>query len=179
METFPSKNIAITWVEKGSLARNLFLSFGFAILTALSAQIRIELPITPVPITAQTFVVILAGLILGSTFGSLSMLMYLFTGLAGLPFFSGSVAGFAILKSPTIGYIIGFFLAAQIIGRLSHNPIVGITLGTLTIYIAGVAGLMMILNISMIDAFSIGVIPFMIGDLIKAALAVLIAYQIR
>ena len=56
METFPSKNIAITWVEKGSLARNLFLSLGFAIVTALSAQIRIELPITPVPITAQTFV---------------------------------------------------------------------------------------------------------------------------
>ena len=152
METFPSKNIAITWVEKGSLARNLFLSFGFAILTALSAQIRIELPFTPVPVTAQTFVVILAGLILGSTFGSLSMLMYLFTGLAGLPFFSGSVAGLAILRSPTIGYII---------------------------YMTGVVGLMMILNISMVDAFSIGVIPFMIGDMIKAALAVLIAYQIR
>ena len=107
------------------------------------------------------------------------MLMYLFTGLAGLPFFSGSVAGLAILKSPTIGYIIGFFLAAQIIGRLSHNPVLGITLGTLTIYMTGVVGLMMILNISMVDAFSIGVIPFMIGDMIKAALAVLIAYQIR
>ena len=129
--------------------------------------------------TAQTFVVILAGLILGSTFGSLSMLMYLFTGLAGLPFFSGSVAGLAILKSPTIGYIIGFFLAAQIIGRLSHNPVLGITLGTLTIYMTGVVGLMMILNISMVDAFSIGVIPFKIGDMIKAALAVLIAYQFR
>ena len=107
------------------------------------------------------------------------MLMYLFTGLAGLPFFSGSVAGLAILKSPTIGYIIGFFIAAQIIGRLSHNPIVGITLGTLTIYITGVFGLMMILNMSMMDAFSIGVVPFVIGDLIKAALAVLIAYQIK
>ena len=140
---------------------------------------RQELPFTPVPVTAQTFVVILAGLILGSTFGSLSMLMYLFTGLAGLPFFSGSVAGLAILKSPTIGYIIGFFLAAQIIGRLSHNPILAIALGTMTIYMTGVVGLMMILNISMVDAFSIGVIPFMIGDMIKAALAVLIAYQIR
>ena len=52
METFPSKNISIAWVEKGSLTRNLFLSFGFAILTALSAQIRFELPFTPVPITA-------------------------------------------------------------------------------------------------------------------------------
>ena len=179
METFPSKNISISWVEKGSLLRNLSLSFGFAILTALSAQIRFELPFTPVPITAQTFVVILSGLLLGSKFGSLSMIFYLFTGLAGFPFFSGSVAGLAILKSPTIGYIIGFFIAAQIIGRLSHNPIVGITLGTLTIYITGVFGLMMILNMSMMDAFSIGVVPFVIGDLIKAALAVLIAYQIK
>jgi len=160
METFPSKNIAITWVEKGSLARNLFLSLGFAIVTALSAQIRIELPITPVPITAQTFVVILAGLLLGSTFGSLSMLMYLFTGLAGLPFFSGSVAGLAILKSPTIGYIIGFFLAAQIIGRLSHTPLVGILLGTGMIYLCGVFGLTIILNISVIEAFTIGLHPF-------------------
>ena len=111
METFPSKNISISWVEKGSLLRNLSLSFGFAILTALSAQIRFELPFTPVPITAQTFVVILSGLLLGSKFGSLSMIFYLFTGLAGFPFFSGSVAGLAILKSPTIGYIIGFFIA--------------------------------------------------------------------
>ena len=51
METYPSKNIAITWVEKGSIARNLFLALGFAILTALSAQIRIVIPISPVPIT--------------------------------------------------------------------------------------------------------------------------------
>ena len=77
METFPSKNISIAWVEKGSLTRNLFLSFGFAILTALSAQIRFELPFTPVPITAQTFVVILSGLLLGSRFGSFSMILYL------------------------------------------------------------------------------------------------------
>ena len=179
METFPSKNIAITWVEKGSLARNLFLSFGFAIVTALSAQIRIELPITPVPITAQTFVVILAGLLLGSTFGSLSMLMYLFTGLAGLPFFSGSVAGLAILKSPTIGYIIGFFLAAQIVGRLSHTPLLAIVLGTGMIYLSGVFGLTLILNLSFIEAFTIGVIPFLTGDVIKAFAAVLIAYKIK
>ena len=87
METFPSKNIAISWVEKGSLTRNLFLSLGFAIITALSAQIRVVIPISPVPITGQTFVVLLAGLVLGSTFGAVSMLMYLFIGMSGLPFF--------------------------------------------------------------------------------------------
>ena len=178
METFPSKNIPITWVEKGTLARNLFLSFGFAINTGLSAKIRIDLPITPVPIRAQTCVVILADLLLGSTFGSLSMLMYLFTGLAGLPFFSGSVAGLAILKSPTIGYIIGFFLAAQIVGRLSHTPLLAIVMGTGMIYLSGVFGLTIILNISVIEAFTIGVVLFLIGALIKGFGAVLIAYKI-
>ena len=93
METYPSKNIAITWVEKGSIARNLFLALGFAILTALSAQIRIVIPISPVPITGQTFVVLLSGLILGSTFGAISMLMYLFIGMSGLTFFSAVFAG--------------------------------------------------------------------------------------
>ena len=124
METFPSKNISIAWVEKGSLTRNLFLSFGFAILTALSAQIRFELPFTPVPITAQTFVVILSGLLLGSRFGSFSMILYLFTGLAGL-------------------------------------------------------GLMITLNISVVEAIGIGVVPFIFGDLIKASLAIGIAQKLK
>jgi len=87
METFPSKNIAITWVEQNTLPMKLFLSLGFAILTALTAQLRIVIPISPVPITGQTFTVLLAGMILGSTFGSISMLMYLFLGMSGLPFF--------------------------------------------------------------------------------------------
>ncbi len=156
METFPSKNISIAWVEKGSLTRNLFLSFGFAILTALSAQIRFELPFTPVPITA-----------------------YLFTGLAGFPFFSGSVAGLAILRSPTIGYIIGFFIAAQIIGNMSQKPTVGIATGTLAIYICGVLGLMITLNISVVEAIGIGVVPFIFGDLIKASLAIGIAQKLK
>ena len=156
----PSKNIAITWVEKGSIARNLFLALGFAILTALSAQIRVVIPISPVPITGQTFVVLLSGLILGSTFGAISMLMYLFIGMSGLPFFSAGVAGLAILKSPTIGYIIGFFLAAYIVGAFAAKPVLAILLGSLTIYIAGVSGLMIILNTSFSNALAIGVVPF-------------------
>ena len=151
MEIYPSKNIAIAWVEKGSLARNLFLSLGFAIITALSAQIRIVIPISPVPITGQTFVVLLAGLVLGSTFGAVSMLMYLFIGMSGLPFFSAGVAGLAILKSPTIGYIVGFFLAAYAIGQFANRPIIGILLGSLIIYSCGVAGLILILNTSFGD----------------------------
>ena len=179
METFPSKNIAISWVEKGSLTRNLFLSLGFAIVTALSAQVRVVIPISPVPITGQTFVVLLAGLVLGSTFGAVSMLMYLFIGMSGLPFFSAGVAGLAILKSPTIGYIIGFFLAANVIGRFANIPILGIALGSILIYICGVVGLMLILNVSVANAITIGVVPFIIGDVIKSIMAIGVAYKLK
>jgi biotin transport system substrate-specific component len=179
METFPSKNIAISWVEKGSLTRNLFLSLGFAIVTALSAQIRFVIPISPVPITGQTFVVLLAGLVLGSTFGAVSMLMYLFIGMSGLPFFSAGVAGLAILKSPTIGYIIGFFLAANVIGRFANKPILGIALGSVLIYICGVVGLMLILNVTVSNAITIGVVPFIIGDVIKSIMAIGVAYKLK
>ena len=161
------------------MARNLFLSLGFAIITALSAQIRIVIPISPVPITGQTFVVLLAGLVLGSTFGAISMLMYLFIGMSGLPFFSAGVAGLAILKSPTIGYIVGFFLAAYAIGQFANRPIIGILLGSLIIYSCGVAGLILILNTSLQNAITIGVIPFLIGDFIKSFLAIALAYKLK
>ena len=179
MDTFPSKNIAIRWVEKGSLTRNLFLSLGFAIITALSAQIRVVIPISPVPITGQTFVVLLAGLVLGSTFGAVSMLMYLFIGMSGLPFFSAGVAGLAILKSPTIGYIIGFFLAANVIGRFANKPILGIALGSVLIYICGVVGLILILNLTVSNAITVGVMPFIIGDVIKSIMAIGVAYKLK
>ncbi len=131
------------------------------------------------PITGQTFVVLLAGLVLGSTFGAVSMLMYLFIGMSGLPFFSAGVAGLAILKSPTIGYIIGFFLAANVIGRFANKPILGIALGSVLIYICGVIGLILILNVSVSNAITIGVVPFIIGDVIKSIMAIGVAYKLK
>ena len=131
------------------------------------------------PITGQTFVVLLAGLVLGSTFGAVSMLMYLFIGMSGLPFFSAGVAGLAILKSPTIGYIIGFFLAANVIGRFSNKPILGIALGSVLIYICGVVGLILILNVTVSNAITIGVLPFIIGDVIKSIMAIGVAYKLK
>ena len=131
------------------------------------------------PITGQTFVVLLAGLVLGSTFGAVSMLMYLFIGMSGLPFFSAGVAGLAILKSPTIGYIIGFFLAANVIGRFANKPILGIALGSVLIYICGVVGLMLILNVTVSNAITIGVVPFIIGDVIKSIMAIGVAYKLK
>ena len=107
------------------------------------------------------------------------MLMYLFIGMSGLPFFSAGVAGLAILKSPTIGYIIGFFLAAYVIGAFAAKPVLAILLGSLTIYIAGVSGLMIILNTSLSNALAIGVVPFLIGDAIKSILAMGMAFKLK
>jgi biotin transport system substrate-specific component len=117
--------------------------------------------------------------VLGSTFGAVSMLMYLFIGMSGLPFFSAGVAGLAILKSPTIGYIIGFFLAANVIGRFANKPILGIALGSVLIYICGVVGLMLILNVTVSNAITIGVVPFIIGDAIKSIMAIGVAYKLK
>ena len=99
------------------------------------------------------------------------MMRYLFIGMSGLPYFSAGDAVLAILKSPTIGYIVGFFLAAYVIGAFATKPIVAILLGSVTIYIAGVSGLMIILNTSLSNAIAIGVVPFLIGDAIKSILA--------
>ena len=107
------------------------------------------------------------------------MLMYLFIGMSGLPFFSAGVAGLAILKSPTIGYIVGFFLAAYVIGLFANRPFIGILLGSLIIYSCGVAGLILILNTSLQNAITIGVIPFLIGDFIKSFLAITLAYKLK
>ena len=145
----------------------------------MDSAARIVIPISPVPITGQTFVVLLAGLVLGSTFGAVSMLMYLFIGMSGLPFFSAGVAGLAILKSPTIGYIIGFFLAAYAIGQFADRPVIGILFGSLIIYFCGVVGLILILNTSLQNAITLGVVPFIIGDFIKSFLAIAVAYKLK
>ena len=171
METYPYKNAAITWTESRTRVSSLGIALGFAIATALSAQLRIELFFTPVPITAQTFMVILSGLLLGKKYGSLSMAFYLTGGVLGLPWFSGSVGGLAILKSPTVGYLVGFIVASWLIGQLSNYPYLSIIAGTFAIYLCGVIGLSLVLQVSIVSAITIGVVPFLIGDFIKAVIA--------
>ena len=83
------------------------------------AQVRIPLPFTPVPITGQTFAVLLVGAVLGSRRGAASLLLYLMQGLVGLPFFAGGTSGLAILLGPTGGYLVGFIVAAYLVGLLA------------------------------------------------------------
>ena len=98
------------WVKKFSL------SLGMACLVGLLAQARIPLPWTPVPITGQTFGVLLAAVLLGQWWGGISMAMYVGLGIAGVPWFNGGTGGVAAIAGPTGGYLVGFILAALLLG---------------------------------------------------------------
>ena len=166
-----------------TIIRNATLVVGFALLTAICAQIRIPLGFTPVPITGQTFAVLLAGAVLGKKLGALSQLTYWLAGLTGLPFYSNATGGWSVGTGATMGYMIGFILAAIAIGHLAElkhdrefiTSLPAMLLGSAIIYICGATWLAHSLNIAVAtgdkNAISLGVAPFLIGDLIKMLLA--------
>ena len=149
----------------------------FFVLMALGAFVRIPLPWTPVPVTLQTLFVLLGGLALGGGLGSLSGLAYLGIGALGLPIFAGAAGGFGVLSGPTGGYLIAFPIASWVVGRAAGREAgwlrasLALLLGTLVIYILGAGNLAIILNCGLGKAFQLGVLPFVVGDALKAALA--------
>jgi len=149
---------------------------GFSLLIGLSAQLAIPLPFTPVPVTLQTLVVLVAGFLLGSWRGALAVLAYLGEGLAGLPLFSAGTGGLAHLLGPTGGYILGFLLAAFVVGWLAERvlaalpraalrPPVAFLAGTAVIYLCGATWLGAFVGAG--KAVSLGVLPFLAGDAVK------------
>ena len=154
------------------------LVIGFSLLTALAAQVAIPLPWTPVPITGQTFAVLLTGALLGSRLGALAMIAYLIEGASGLPFFAAGGSGVArLLFSPTSGYLLSYPVAAFAVGLLAERgwdrrfltAAAAMGLGSIIILLSGWAWLVRF--VSPAAAFQIGVAPFLIGDIIKIALA--------
>src|SRR3989454_4357267 len=123
--------------------RSVSLVFVFGLLTALAAQIVI--PIGPVPITAQTFAVLLTGALLGSRLGAMAMIVYLIEGASGLPFFYGGHGGITHLLGPTAGYLVAFPAAAFVTGAFAENgwdkrfvkAVVSMAVGSLIIMVAG------------------------------------------
>ena len=160
----------------GSLVRDVALVVGAAALTGLAAQISIPLPVTPVPISLQTFTVLLSGAALGPIRGGLGMVLYLVAGLAGVPWFSEQRTGFDF---PSFGYIVGFVLAAVLVGWLARRgldrSIVGaigiMVIGNLVIYALGVPYLANSLGVDLGRALELGAVPFLVGDGLKIALA--------
>jgi biotin transporter BioY len=157
-----------------ALVKDILLVLSFTLLTAISAKIKIE--IGPVPITGQTFAVLLSGALLGAKRGALSQIFYLFGGLAGIPWFARG-GGIAYLMSPTFGYIVGFVLAAFVVGflcergfdRKIETAILAMLLGNILIYFPGLLWLAKFVGWEKVLA--VGLYPFIIGDAIKLLLA--------
>jgi biotin transport system substrate-specific component len=161
-------------------ARSIALIVAFSLLTALSAQVVIPLPWTPVPITGQTFAVLLTGALLGSRLGALAMLAYLIEGASGLPFFRSGQGGLHyLLLSPTAGYLFSYPLASFLTGWLAERgwdkkyltAAAAMGLGSLVILLCGWSWLAAVYAPTTLDAWSVGVAPFLLGDVIKIALA--------
>jgi biotin transport system substrate-specific component len=170
----PTGVLADVWGR--SVVRDVLLTLGAAGAVGLAAQIAIPVPGSPVPITGQTFAVLLAGATLGATRGAAGMLIYMVAGLLGVPWFAGGTSGW---PSATAGYLIGFVLAAALIGQLAalggdRRPTHTIGLmaaGNALIYLVGVPWLAFSTGIDLSEAASQGLVPYLIGDVLKTLFA--------
>lgn len=165
------------WEER-STTRDLLWVSTFSLLTALLAQVRVPLPFTPVPITGQTFAVLLSGAVMGSRRAFASQVIYLGAGAAGLPVFAGGAASFAHLFGPTGGYLWSYPAAAGLLGWLvergaSRNTgklALALVFSDLIILISGTLWLRSFLDIPYQQALNFGLYPFLFGDTLKVVL---------
>lgn len=157
----------------------------FGALTAAGAFIVIPLP--PVPITAQTFFLNVAAILLGGPLGALSQFIYVMLGVAGIPVFAGGKAGLGVLFGPTGGYLIGFIIAAFVIGTVNRMKkdagvlwhIFSMVIGMAIIYVPGSFQLSLLAKIGFQKALAVGVLPFIAGDMIKIILAAMIISRLK
>ncbi|KXA97046.1 hypothetical protein AKJ37_03870 [candidate division MSBL1 archaeon SCGC-AAA259I09] len=159
----------------------------FGVLTAAGAFITVPLPFSPVPITGQTFFVLLSGLVLGPTYGAVAMATYLVIGAAGFPVFAGGTGGVGILFGPSGGFLTGFLAAAFTAGYIARHGtalnswkrllVLGLAaaVGEGVIYLFGVPWFAIVMGFSIRKAVVVGILPYLPGDGIKAVAAVLVA----
>jgi biotin transport system substrate-specific component len=160
-------------------ARTAVVVVAGAALIAACAQISIPLPFTPVPVTGQTFAVLLVGAGLGSLAGSASALLYVAAGALGAPIYAGHAHGWHVVTSATGGYLVGFVVAAAVTGQLAErrwdrrfsSSLGALLTGNVVIYAFGVAWLKHDLGVSLAKAFEYGLYPFVPGDILKLYLA--------
>ena len=171
---------AITTTKKKSFTTfQMTLIAVMAAITCILGPLSIPIPISPVPISLTNLAIYLTVCLLGWKFGTISYLIYLLIGIAGLPVFSGFSSGFAKLLGPTGGYLIGFIPMAIICGfafeKFSNHgmQIVGLAIGTIVAYIFGTAWLAIAAHLTYYQALHAGVIPYIPGDLVKIILVVL------
>jgi biotin transport system substrate-specific component len=163
----------------GSRFRNVALIGVGALLIFLTSRVAIPIPGSPVPITGQTFGVLLVGGALGFRRGLISIALYVLIGLIGLPFFAEGKGGLAVILGATGGYLVGFLLAGSLVGRLAElgwdRRLIGalgaMAIGNVVIYLVGVPWLMAVAHMDLATGIAKGLTPFLIGDAIKLILA--------
>jgi biotin transport system substrate-specific component len=156
-----------------------------SVLIATMAQLAINLPFSPVPITGQTFGILVTGMLLGGKRGAAAVLAYLLEGLSGLPVFAGGAGGAAYLFGPTGGYLLGFLPAAFITGKLAEagwdrhmvTTILAMLLGSAVILAAGAS--LLLIYVGSERALPLGVYPFLAGDALKIAAAAILLPSLR
>lgn len=159
-----------------SRAKDAAFVLGGAALTGIAAQIAVPVPGSPVPVTGQTFAALLVGTALGARRGFLSLAVYALVGMAGMPWFAQAGSGVA---APSLGYVLGMLLAATVVGALARRggdrsvlrTAGTMVLGSAIIYAVGVPYLAAATGMSLTQAVAAGLTPFLIGDALKAALA--------
>lgn len=170
-------------ILNSNVSTKVLLSFLMACFTGIMAQIVIPLPWTPVPVTAQTFAVLSAGLVLGKKYGLLSQILYIVLGIAFVPWFGGMTGGLDVVLGSDVGYFIGFLIASYFIGLISEKNwnirkfksmvlVIGFA-NFVFIYIPGLIGLAAWLYITqgvvvgIVPLIMMGLAPFIIGDIVK------------
>lgn len=175
--TAPRDYLLRPW--SGTVARDVALVGGAVLLTALLAQVTIPVPGSPVPVTGQTLAVILVGATMGMRRGVTAMGVYVLLGGLGVPLYSDGAGGLSVVVGPTGGYLIGFVLAAAVMGRLAERgwdrtPLRTLALGVIgqaLIFAVGVPWLALVAGLGPAEAVAAGLTPFIVGGLIKGAVA--------
>ncbi len=164
---------------RSGLLVDVLLVVAGAGLVALAAQIEIPLGFTPVPISGQTFAVLLVGASLGPLLGASSLLLYYCVGLVGAPVYSGGDSGWEIVKGATGGYLVGFIVAAALTGWLAqrrwdrrfNSAVAAMLSGSVVIYLFGLPWLAHVADLDLSGTLEAGLYPFVVGDLVKLYLA--------
>lgn len=172
-------NTAVHWIYEAAL-----IAYGSALI-ALCAQMNIDLAFSPVPITGQTFAILVVGLLLGRARGLAAVAAYLLEGAAGLPVFAGASAGVIHYYGPTGGYLVGFLPAVYLIGYLAERrwdrnvflTVLAMGMGVAVIHLFGLAWLSNFVPGAQL--LTLGLLPFLVGDVVKIAAASVLLPALR
>jgi biotin transport system substrate-specific component len=177
--TTQTATLRLAALPRSNLITDTLLVLAGTGLVAGAAQISVKLPFTPVPITGQTFAVVLVGASLGALRGTASLMLYLWLGVAGAPIYAHHDSGWGVITSASGGYIVGFVLAAALTGFLAErgwdrhfsSSVSAMLTGNVIVYLVGLPWLAVVLNTNLEKTLEYGLYPFVPGDIFKLYLA--------